>query len=104
MSVHSRPSIQYQDGMELRDKKMTKDCTQPLRIGNIKALNGCAGRLFGAATLHNHKNSANKSNRKAMNSKSLLFSFGCVLIVAMTTICLNLQSVSLLGHNIQELL
>ena len=24
---------------------MTKDCTQPLRIGNIRALNGCAGRL-----------------------------------------------------------
>ena len=46
MSVHSRPSIQYQDGMELRDRKMTKDCTQPLRIGNIRALNGCAGRLF----------------------------------------------------------
>ena len=41
MSVHLRPSIQYQDGMELRDRKMTKDCTQPLRIGNIKALNGC---------------------------------------------------------------
>ena len=41
MSVHSRPSIQYQDGMELRDRKMTKDCTQPLRIGNIRALNGC---------------------------------------------------------------
>ena len=40
MSVHSRPSIQYQDGMELRDRKMTKDCTQPLRIGNIRALNG----------------------------------------------------------------
>ena len=67
MSVHSRPSIQYQDGMELRDRIMTKDCTQPLRIGNIRALNGCAGRLFGAATLHNRKNSANKSNRKAMN-------------------------------------
>ena len=46
---------------------MTKDCTQPLRIGNIRALNGCAGRLFAAATLHNHKNSANKSKRKAMN-------------------------------------
>ena len=61
MSVHSRPSIQYQDGMELRDRKMTKDCTQPLRIGNIRALNGYAGRLFGAATLHNHKNSANKT-------------------------------------------
>ena len=42
---------------------MTKNCTQPLRIGNIRALNGCAGRLFGAATLHNHKNSANKSNK-----------------------------------------
>ena len=59
MSVHSRPSIQYQDGMELRDRKVTKDCTQPLRIGNIRALNGCAGRLFEAATLHNHKNSIN---------------------------------------------
>ena len=67
MSVHSRPSKQYEDGMELRDRKMTKDCTQPLRIGNIRALNGCAGRLFGAATLQDHKNSANKSNRKAMN-------------------------------------
>ena len=67
MSVHSRPSIQYQDGMELRDRKMTKDCTQPLRIGNIRALNGCAGRLLGAVTQHNHKTSANKSNRKAMN-------------------------------------
>ena len=67
MSVRSKPSIQYQDGMELRDRKMTEDCTQPLRIGNLRALNGCAGRLFGAATLHNHKNSANKSNRKAMN-------------------------------------
>ena len=48
-------SIQYQNGMELRDRKMTKDCAQPLRIGNIRALNGCAGRLFGAATLHNLK-------------------------------------------------
>ena len=67
MSVHSRPSIQYQNGLELRDRKMTKDCTQPLRIENIRALNGCAGRLFGAATLHNHKNSAYKSNRTAMN-------------------------------------
>ena len=30
---------------------MTKDCTQPLRIGNIRALNGCVGRLFGAGIL-----------------------------------------------------
>ena len=48
MSVHSRPSIQYQDGMELRDRNTTKDCIQPLRIGNLRALNGCVGRLFGA--------------------------------------------------------
>ena len=46
---------------------MTKDCTQHLRIGNKGALNGSAGRLFGAAPLHNHKKSANKSNRKAIN-------------------------------------
>ena len=32
MSVHSRPSIQYQDGIELRDKKMTKDCAQLLTV------------------------------------------------------------------------
>ena len=59
MSVHSKTSMKYQDGMELRDRKMTKDCAQPLRIGNKRALNGYAGRLFAAATLHNHKNSAN---------------------------------------------
>ena len=47
-----------------------------------------------------------KIDLKTENCKILLFSFGCVLIVAMTTICLDLQSVSLLGHNIhvQELL
>ena len=45
-----------------------------------------------------------KIDLKTENCKILLFSFGCVLIVAITTICLNLQSVSLLGHNIQELL
>ena len=37
-------------------------------------------------------------------SKIDLKTENCVLIVAMTIICLNLQSVSLLGHNIQELL
>ena len=45
-----------------------------------------------------------KIDLKTENCKILLFSFGCVLIVALTTICLDLQSVSLLGHNIQELL
>ena len=48
--------------------------------------------------------SCKKIDLETENCKILLFSFGCVLIVAMTTICLNLQSVSLLGHNIQELL
>ena len=43
-----------------------------------------------------------KNDLKTENGKILLFSFGCVLIVAMTTICLNLHSVSLLGK--QELL
>ena len=33
------------------------DCKQSLRIGKIRALNGCTGRLFRAATRHNHKNS-----------------------------------------------
>ena len=29
---------------------MAKDFTQPMRIGRIRALNGCAGRLFGYIT------------------------------------------------------
>ena len=37
-------------------------------------------------------------------SKIYLKTENCVLIVSMITICLNLQSVSLLGLNIQELL
>ena len=41
---------------------------------------------------------------KTENCKILLFSFGCVLIVAMTTICLNLQSVLLLSHIIKDVL
>ena len=46
---------------------MAKDCKQPLRNGLKRALNGCAGRLFGAATHHSHKNTDNKSYRKVMN-------------------------------------
>ena len=67
LSNNTTENLKQKKIISLSDRKMTKDCTQPLRIGNIRALNGCAGRLFGAATLHNHKNSANKSNRKAMN-------------------------------------
>ena len=56
MSVHSRPSIQYQDGMELRDRKMKKDCTQPLRIGNIRAslktLLTCVSITIGMFCMH----------------------------------------------------
>ena len=40
-----------------RDRKIQTDCKQSLRIGKIRALNGCTGRLFRAATRHNHKNS-----------------------------------------------
>ena len=39
------------------DKCVQTDCKQSLRIGKIRALNGCTGRLFRAATRHNHKNS-----------------------------------------------
>ena len=40
-----------------RDRKIQTDCKQSLRIGKIRALNGCTGRVFRAATWHNHKNS-----------------------------------------------
>ena len=56
MSVHSRPSMKYQDGMELRDRKMTKDCTHPLRIENIRALNGCAELCESMGTISCHSN------------------------------------------------
>ena len=42
---------------------MENDCQQPLRIGRIRDYNGCTGRLFGAATQHNNKNSDNKSKK-----------------------------------------
>ena len=35
---------------------------------------------------------------------SCYFLFGCVLIVAMATMCFNVQSVLLLSHNIQDVL
>ena len=40
-----------------KDSQIQTDCKQSLRIGKIRALNGCTGRLFRAATRHNHKNS-----------------------------------------------
>ena len=36
---------------------LKSDCKQPLRIGIIRALNECTGRLFRATTRHNHKSS-----------------------------------------------
>ena len=36
---------------------MGSDCKQPLRIERIRALNGCAGKVFGAATRQHHNNS-----------------------------------------------
>ena len=59
MSVKILNTESRWNGVKALELEMKTDCTKPLRIGNIRALNGCAGRLFGAATLHNHKNSAN---------------------------------------------
>ena len=42
--------------MVVRDRKILSDCKQSLRTGKIRALNGGTGRLFKAATRHNHKN------------------------------------------------
>ena len=39
------------------------DCKQPLRIEIIRALNECTGRLFRAATRHNHKSSDIQSKK-----------------------------------------
>ena len=50
--------------MVVRDRKIQTDCKQSLRIGKIRALNGCTGRLFRAATRHNHKNSDIKRSLK----------------------------------------
>ena len=42
---------------------LKSDCKQPLRIGIIRALNECTGRLFRATTRHNHKSSDMQSKR-----------------------------------------
>ena len=42
---------------------LKSDCKQPLRIGIIRALNECTGRLFRAATRHNHKSSDMQSKK-----------------------------------------
>ena len=62
-------------GQATRDRKIQTDCKQSLRIGKIRALNGCTGRLFRAATRHNHKNSdikkvqVGKDQEKAQSEK-----------------------------------
>ena len=54
------------------------DCTQPLRTERIRPLNGCAGRLFGAATWQHHKNS-DKFSVSDMHISGCIFlsSTGC---------------------------
>ena len=44
-------------------KKLKSDCKQPLRIGIIRALDECTGRLFRSTTWHNHKNSDMQSKK-----------------------------------------
>ena len=53
--------------MVVRDRIMQTDCTQSLRNGKIRALNGCTGRLFRARP--NHKNSDIKRYKQAMTRK-----------------------------------
>ena len=60
----------------VRDRKIQTDCKQSLRIGKIRALNGCTGRLFRTATRHNHKKEGftnnNVTSRKSdLNNQTL---------------------------------
>ena len=47
------------------------DCKQPLRIGIIRALNECTGRLFRATKRHNHK-SSDMQSKKISNDQELI--------------------------------
>ena len=47
------------------------DCKQPLRIGIIRALNECTGRIFRATTRHNHK-SSDMQSKKISNDQELI--------------------------------
>ena len=47
------------------------DCKQPLRIGIIRALNECRGRIFRATTRHNHK-SSDMQSKKISNDQELI--------------------------------
>ena len=50
---------------------LKSDCKQPLRIGIIRALNECTGRLFRATTRHNHK-SSDMQSKKISNDQELI--------------------------------
>ena len=50
---------------------LKSDCKQPLRIGIIRALNECTGRLFRAATGYNHK-SSDMQSKKISNDQELI--------------------------------
>ena len=50
---------------------LKNDCKQPLRIGIIRALNECTGRLFRATIRHNHK-SSDMQSKKISNDQELI--------------------------------
>ena len=50
---------------------LKSDCKQLLRIGIIRALNECTGRLFRATTRHNHK-SSDMQSKKISNDQELI--------------------------------
>ena len=53
------------------NRLLKSDCKQPLRIGIIRALNECTGRLFRATTRHNHK-SSDMQSKKISNDQELI--------------------------------
>ena len=57
---------------------LKSDCKQPLRIGIIRALNECTGRLFRAITRHNHK-----SSKYIDTYRRCILIFGCVCVAAL---------------------
>ena len=59
---------------------LKSDCKQPQRIGIIRALNECTGRLFRAATRQNHKSSDMQSKTLRKRCK-VLFRLNAVLHV-----------------------
>ena len=53
-----------------RTQIMENDCKQRLRIRKIRALNGCAGKDFGAATRNNYKNNSDTKSKRYAKTRN----------------------------------